>query len=96
MTAVCVSQRANSGIVLSNEGCYISVMDVMDEQFFAVEFLSWELFFVWRMPVNLTRTMGELQGDESLVRKIPKCMVLLTQHGCAEYIHIMPLEVMHP
>lgn len=40
--------------------------------------------------------MGEMQEEESLVRKILKCMVLLTQHVSAEYIvHMMPLEVVH-
>lgn len=29
--AVCIWRRANSGIVLSNEGCYVSVMGVMDD-----------------------------------------------------------------
>lgn len=39
--------------------------------------------------------MEELQREESVLRKFPKCMVLLTQHVCAEFIHVMPLEVMH-
>lgn len=39
--------------------------------------------------------MEELQREEWVLRKFPKCVVLLTQHVCAEFVHIMPLEVMH-